>query len=56
MARNPASTEQPTTEQQAPPGPPLEHPKEGGSYVRDPQTGALSLVEQTKPAAPAEKE
>lgn len=31
-------------------------PTEGGSYRRDRQTGDLTLVEQTKPAAPAEKE
>lgn len=32
-----------------------EHPREGGSYRRDPQTGALTLVEQTKPATAAGK-
>jgi hypothetical protein len=26
------------------------HPTEGGSYVRDPATGALRLIEQTRPA------
>ena len=54
MARNLTTTDQPATDQQ--PAPTQQHPTEGGSYRRDKQTGDLALVEQTKPAAPAEKE
>ena len=48
MARNPTTqSEQPT------PAPAHEAPKAGGSYRRDPLTGELTLVEQTKPAPDA---
>jgi len=51
MARNLTSSEAPIVDQVT-----HEPPKEGGSYRRDKQTSELTLVEQTKPAAPAEKE
>ena len=57
MARNLTSSEAPIVDQVTPdPAPAHEPPKEGGSYRRDKQTSELTLVEQTKPAAPAEKE
>lgn len=31
---------------------PPESPSQGGSYMRDPETGALTLVEETLPAVP----